>query len=195
MCSSEFFRGGLAGALRTAMPTLADSPCPDPLGPQVPILRHADVRRMLLRMRALTEGARALLYYTAGMVDRGALGIIRRFGQQQGRPIPAGRADNQPALAVRHRRVLHAIEAETFAIESLCAVVAIDHQTDEKEPVHGHRKGPSIRIVTRRSTMSLIEKFPPIFEGFKEWFCTLTTSIPSAQKTGVIAIPSKAHQI
>jgi 3-(methylthio)propanoyl-CoA dehydrogenase len=26
-------------------------------------------------MRALTEGARALLYYTAGMVDRGALGI------------------------------------------------------------------------------------------------------------------------
>jgi alkylation response protein AidB-like acyl-CoA dehydrogenase len=29
---------------------------------------------MLLRMRALTEGARALLYYTAGQVDRGALG-------------------------------------------------------------------------------------------------------------------------
>jgi hypothetical protein len=30
---------------------------------------------MLLRMRALTEGARALLYYTCGMVDRAALGI------------------------------------------------------------------------------------------------------------------------
>jgi alkylation response protein AidB-like acyl-CoA dehydrogenase len=39
------------------------------------IAEHPDVRRMLLRMRALTEGARALLYYTAGMVDRGALGI------------------------------------------------------------------------------------------------------------------------
>jgi 3-(methylthio)propanoyl-CoA dehydrogenase len=39
------------------------------------IVEHPDVRRMLLRMRALTEGARALLYYTAGMVDRGALGI------------------------------------------------------------------------------------------------------------------------
>ena len=38
------------------------------------ILEHPDVRRMLLRMKALTEGARALLYYTAGQVDRGTLG-------------------------------------------------------------------------------------------------------------------------
>ena len=41
----------------------------------VAIAEHPDVRRMLLRMRALTEGARALLYYTAGQVDRGALGM------------------------------------------------------------------------------------------------------------------------
>ncbi len=40
----------------------------------VAIIEHPDVRRMLLRMRALTEGARSLLYYTAGLVDRGALG-------------------------------------------------------------------------------------------------------------------------
>jgi alkylation response protein AidB-like acyl-CoA dehydrogenase len=40
----------------------------------VSIAEHPDVRRMLLRMRALTEGARALLYYTAGQVDRGGLG-------------------------------------------------------------------------------------------------------------------------
>ncbi|MFN5780441.1 MAG: acyl-CoA dehydrogenase family protein, partial [Novosphingobium sp.] len=40
----------------------------------VAIAEHPDVRRMLLRMRALTEGSRALLYYTAGQVDRGALG-------------------------------------------------------------------------------------------------------------------------
>jgi 3-(methylthio)propanoyl-CoA dehydrogenase len=40
----------------------------------VAIIEHPDVRRMLLRMRALTEGARALLYYTAGQVDRGNLG-------------------------------------------------------------------------------------------------------------------------
>ena len=41
----------------------------------VAIVEHPDVRRMLLRMRALTEGARALLYYTAGQVDRGTLGM------------------------------------------------------------------------------------------------------------------------
>ena len=49
----------------------AGSPSREP----VAIVEHPDVRRMLLRMRALTEGARALLYYTAGMVDRGALGV------------------------------------------------------------------------------------------------------------------------
>ena len=40
----------------------------------VAIVEHPDVRRMLLRMKALTQGARALLYYTAGQVDRGVLG-------------------------------------------------------------------------------------------------------------------------
>nr|WP_217905279.1 acyl-CoA dehydrogenase [Altererythrobacter lutimaris] len=40
----------------------------------VAIIEHADVRRMLLRMKALTEGSRALLYYCAGQVDRGTLG-------------------------------------------------------------------------------------------------------------------------
>jgi alkylation response protein AidB-like acyl-CoA dehydrogenase len=45
-----------------------------PGGQPVAIIEHPDVRRMLLRMKALTEGARALLYYTAGQVDRGTLG-------------------------------------------------------------------------------------------------------------------------
>lgn len=41
------------------------------------IVEHPDVRRMVVRMKALTQGARALLYYTAGQVDRGALGDER----------------------------------------------------------------------------------------------------------------------
>ncbi len=40
----------------------------------VAILEHPDVRRMILRMMSLTEASRALLYYTAGQVDRGVLG-------------------------------------------------------------------------------------------------------------------------
>jgi len=40
----------------------------------VAIIEHPDVRRMLLRMRALTEGARALLYYACGQIDRGRAG-------------------------------------------------------------------------------------------------------------------------
>jgi len=40
----------------------------------VVIAEHPDVRRMLVRMRALTDAARALLYYTTGQIDRGRLG-------------------------------------------------------------------------------------------------------------------------
>ncbi|WP_294120382.1 acyl-CoA dehydrogenase family protein [Sphingomonas sp.] len=40
----------------------------------VPIADHPDVRRMLMRMRALTMGARALAYYAFGQVDRAARG-------------------------------------------------------------------------------------------------------------------------
>jgi alkylation response protein AidB-like acyl-CoA dehydrogenase len=42
----------------------------------VPIAEHPDVRRMLLRMRALTMGARALVYYAFGQVDRAARGDV-----------------------------------------------------------------------------------------------------------------------
>ena len=38
------------------------------------IVEFPDVRRMLLRMKALTQAARALTYYTAGQTDRATLG-------------------------------------------------------------------------------------------------------------------------
>jgi len=41
-----------------------------PANGALPIIHHGDVRRMLLEMRALTEGARALTYYTAAAIDR-----------------------------------------------------------------------------------------------------------------------------
>ena len=40
----------------------------------VRIVDHPDVRRMLLRMKAQTQAARALVYYAAGQVDRAGLG-------------------------------------------------------------------------------------------------------------------------
>ena len=39
-----------------------------------PIIEHPDVRRMLMRMKALTQGARALIYAAAGNVDRAKAG-------------------------------------------------------------------------------------------------------------------------
>jgi alkylation response protein AidB-like acyl-CoA dehydrogenase len=46
-----------------------DTPAP------VAIIEHPDVRRTLMRMKALTQAARALLYYAAGQVDRAHLGV------------------------------------------------------------------------------------------------------------------------
>jgi hypothetical protein len=42
----------------------------------VPIIEHPDVRRMLLRMQALTQAARALAYYAAGQTDRASIGDL-----------------------------------------------------------------------------------------------------------------------
>lgn len=38
--------------------------------PQVPIIKHPDVRRMLLQMKAYTEGVRALILYASYCIDR-----------------------------------------------------------------------------------------------------------------------------
>ena len=48
----------------------AGVPNPEP----VAIIDHPDVRRMLMRMRAQTDAARALVYYTAGQTDRARAG-------------------------------------------------------------------------------------------------------------------------
>jgi alkylation response protein AidB-like acyl-CoA dehydrogenase len=42
----------------------------NPEAPRVPIIQHADVRRMLLWMKAHVDGMRAMLYYTAYCLDR-----------------------------------------------------------------------------------------------------------------------------
>ena len=52
---------------RLAMRNLKGAICPDK--PADPILTHPDVRRMLLTIRALNEGNRALLYYAAYWLD------------------------------------------------------------------------------------------------------------------------------
>jgi 3-(methylthio)propanoyl-CoA dehydrogenase len=46
----------------------------------VPIVQHPDVRRMLSRMAALTQGARSIIYYTAGLADRGDAASVARVG-------------------------------------------------------------------------------------------------------------------
>ncbi len=41
----------------------------DPSSPQVPIIEHADVKRMLMTQKALAEGAMALVLYSAKLAD------------------------------------------------------------------------------------------------------------------------------
>jgi butyryl-CoA dehydrogenase len=48
----------------------------DPRSPQVPIIEHADVRRMLLRQKAICEGGLALVATTARYADLAAHGAV-----------------------------------------------------------------------------------------------------------------------
>ncbi|MEO0462597.1 MAG: acyl-CoA dehydrogenase [Pseudomonadota bacterium] len=61
-------------ALSYAMDRVQSARAGSPDKSPVAIIEHPDVRRMILRMKALTEGCRALLYYCAGQVDRGTVG-------------------------------------------------------------------------------------------------------------------------
>lgn len=42
----------------------------DPLAPQVPIIQHPDVRRMLIKMKAYVEGMRSMIYFAALCMDK-----------------------------------------------------------------------------------------------------------------------------
>jgi alkylation response protein AidB-like acyl-CoA dehydrogenase len=54
----------------------------DPDAPQVPIIRHPDVRRMLLWMKAHVEGMRSLIYYVSSLFDKMACTGDPQFRQQ-----------------------------------------------------------------------------------------------------------------
>jgi len=57
-------------ALSYAKERIQSKDAANPKGSAVPIIRHPDVRRMLLTMKALTEANRALAYVTAAASDR-----------------------------------------------------------------------------------------------------------------------------
>jgi alkylation response protein AidB-like acyl-CoA dehydrogenase len=50
----------------------------DPGAPPVPIIRHPDVKRNLMEMKAVTEGLRSLIYFTMDCVDRAAVAEDRQ---------------------------------------------------------------------------------------------------------------------
>ncbi|HEX8486667.1 acyl-CoA dehydrogenase [Sphingomonas sp.] len=63
-------QAAVAYALDRVQSARTGSPSREP----VRIIEHPDVRRMLIRMKAQTQAARALVYYAAGQVDRATLG-------------------------------------------------------------------------------------------------------------------------
>ncbi len=55
----------------------------DPLSPQVNIIEHADVKRMLLAQKAFVEGGTSLCFYSAGLVDDSETGEGQEKQQAQ----------------------------------------------------------------------------------------------------------------
>lgn len=62
-------RGGASGSAQAAAATAPTPVAKDSTSPQVPIVRHADVKRMLLAQKSYAEGALALCLYCARLVD------------------------------------------------------------------------------------------------------------------------------
>ncbi len=61
-------------AMTYAMDRVQSARAGSPDKTPVAIIEHPDVRRMILRMKSLTEASRAVLYYCAGQVDMGSVG-------------------------------------------------------------------------------------------------------------------------
>ena len=66
--------GATQGAVAYALDRVQSARAGSPNKESVKIVEHPDVRRMLMRMKAQTQAARALVYYAAGQVDRANLG-------------------------------------------------------------------------------------------------------------------------
>ncbi len=71
LCATALGYTGFLKALRYARerPQGRSVLAKDPAAPQVPIIEHADVKRMLLAQKAYVEGALALILYCAKLVD------------------------------------------------------------------------------------------------------------------------------
>lgn len=75
-------------ALNYAKERIQSTKLGDKSGKRVPIIEHADVRRMLMTMKSTTEAARALAYYAGGQID------LSRFAEsEEARKAAALRTD------------------------------------------------------------------------------------------------------
>ncbi len=105
----------------------------------VPIIRHADVRRMLLLMASLTQASRAICVYTASCLDRGAHG-----------------ADPESAGAYQSRAELLTPVAKAWPTEAALEVTSLGIQ------VHG---GMGYVEETGASQFYRDARIAPIYEG------------------------------
>jgi butyryl-CoA dehydrogenase len=70
ICATMLATTGYLHSLAYARERVQGRSTPDPRSPQVPVVKHADVRRMLLAQKCIAEGALALCLYGAWLSDR-----------------------------------------------------------------------------------------------------------------------------
>jgi butyryl-CoA dehydrogenase len=85
----------------------------NPAGPQVPIIEHADIRRMLLAQKAAAEGAQALCLYCATLVDE--LAVLDDPSEKQWKASLLGLL----TPVVKSWPSEHCLEANKWAIQIL----------------------------------------------------------------------------
>jgi acyl-CoA dehydrogenase len=68
-------------------------------GPNRPIIEHADVRRMLMQMRALVQAARGLVYTTAATLDVAAADAVHATAASTRSTVASNETESGPSLA------------------------------------------------------------------------------------------------
>ncbi len=145
-------------AMRYALDRVQSARASAPDGGPVAIIEHPDVRRMLMRMKALTQGARALVYYAAGQLDRGSLGdsdLDSGLSRSQASAVDSGLSRSQASAAVMRAEVLIPL-AKAWATDVGCEVASIGVQ------VHG---GMGFIEETGAAQHYRDARIAPIYEG------------------------------
>ncbi len=122
----------------------------DKAAPRVTIMKHPDVRRILMLQKAYAEGMRALVLFTASQQDAvelaAAAGRDRRAGDRAQRPAAAAGQGRRLRARLRAARPV-AADLRRLGLPAGLPDRAVHPGLEDRQPLRGHDRHPGPRPV------------------------------------------------